>query len=137
LIGYVTAHRLEIRIENREKVGEVIDAAIAAGARSIDKIEFASTKADSAQRVALGKAVRDARERAEIMAQAAGGSLGPLIEVMTEDAVRARGGELRIDRFRYGMVSLSAAEVPQTTLVPEALTQSAVVLGRWQLITGE
>jgi len=63
-IGYITAHQLTIRVRDREKVGQVIDEAIAGGARSIDKIEFGSARADSAQRVALADAVRDAEERA-------------------------------------------------------------------------
>jgi uncharacterized protein YggE len=136
-VGYTTGHQLRIRVNDREKVGEVIDASIAAGARSIDKIEFASTKADSAQRVALAEAVRDARERAEIMAAAAGGRLGGLIEIITEDAVRARGGELNVDRARGGVNLAAVADVGPTTLVPGALTQRVIVLGRWQLVKGD
>lgn len=135
-IGYLTGHELRILVRNRERVGEVIDAAIEAGVRRIDRIEFASTKADSAQRVALAAAVRDARERAEIMAEATGGRLGELIEVITEEAVRARGGDLRVDADRARVVSLTA-EFPPTSLVPAVLRQRAVVVGRWQLLSDQ
>ena len=138
-IGYVTAHQLRMRVNDRDKVGQVIDAAIGAGARSIDKIEFASTKSDSAQRVALAAAVRDSQERAEIMAAAAGGRLGPLIELVTEDAVRAHGGELNVDRGRgvEDVMVRAISEPAPTTLLPAALTQRVVVLGTWQLLKGE
>lgn len=137
-IGYVTRHQLRIRVNDRDKVGEVIDAAMGAGTRSIDKIHFASTKADSAQRVALATAVRDAQARAEIMAAAAGGRLGPLIDLTTEDAVRARGGELRVDRSRGAADAILAPpESSQSTLVPGPLTQRVVVVGTWQLLKDE
>ena len=136
-VGYTTGHQLRIRVNNREKVGEVIDASISAGARSVEKIEFGSTKADSAQQVALAAAVRDARQRAEIMAEAAGGRLGPLVEVVTEDAVRAHGGELNVDRSRGGVSLAAIAEAPATTLVPGALVQRVVVMGTWELLKGD
>lgn len=136
-VGYRTSHQLRIRVRDPEKVGEVIDASIAAGAHSIDKIQFASTKADSAQRVALAQAVRDARERAEIMAAAAGGKLGSLVEIITEEAARARGGMLRVERaMEIDLASACAGDVG-TTLVPGALTQRVVVLGTWKLLEGD
>jgi uncharacterized protein YggE len=138
-IGYTTSHQLKIRVRDRDKVGQVIDESVAGGARSIEKIEFASTQADSAQQAALAEAVRDAGQRAQIMAAAAGGRLGSLIEVMTEDAVRARGGALGLDPSRYTRTDpfCGGEAVAATSLVAGLVSQRAVVLGRWQLISPE
>jgi uncharacterized protein YggE len=127
-IGFRATHQIKIRVRDRGKVGGVVDASLAAGAQSIDKIEFMPASADSAQKAALESAVRNAGERAEVMAAAAGGRLGSLIELVTEGAVRARGGELRPD-VRH-VASLSVA----TAIAPEELVERCVVLGRWELI---
>ena len=72
------------------------------------------------------------------MAAAAGGRLGSLIEIMTEDAVRACGGDVSVDRRRRAdEVAACIAEVPATTSVPGQITQRVVVLVRWQLIENE
>ena len=64
-------------------MGRVIDAALAKGANEISSLQFFSSKADSARSVALAAAVADAKAQAEVMARAAGGSLGQLLELNT------------------------------------------------------
>jgi len=56
--------------------GALIDAAVAAGANTIYGPSLSRTDADALYRQALSKAVDDAKGRAEILAKAAGRSLG-------------------------------------------------------------
>ena len=56
--------------------GALIDAAVAAGANTINGPSLSRSDADALYRQALAKAVDDAKARAEILAKAAGRSLG-------------------------------------------------------------
>jgi len=59
-----------------DKAGSLIDAAVAAGANTIYGPSLSRSDADALYRQALAKAVDDAKARAEILAKAAGRSLG-------------------------------------------------------------
>ncbi|MBA2642375.1 MAG: SIMPL domain-containing protein [Actinobacteria bacterium] len=65
------------------RAGELIDAAAEAGANQISGPGLSSSNAEKLYLDALAKAVVDARERAEVLAKAAGRSLGE-ISSMTE-----------------------------------------------------
>ena len=58
-----------------------VEAALAKGANQISGLEFYASKADDVRRAALANATAAARGDAEAMAHAAGGSLGPLLEL--------------------------------------------------------
>lgn len=60
------------------RAGALIDAAAEAGANQITGPGMSSTDADRLYREALADAVTDARERAEVLARAAGRSLGEI-----------------------------------------------------------
>jgi uncharacterized protein YggE len=59
-----------------DKAGTLIDAAVAAGANTVYGPSLSRSDADALYRQALAKAVDDATARAEILAKAAGRSLG-------------------------------------------------------------
>jgi uncharacterized protein YggE len=56
----------------------LIDAAVEAGANSISGPGLSSSNAEELYRQALGKAIAEARERAQVLAKAAGRSLGEI-----------------------------------------------------------
>jgi len=62
--------------------GALIDAAVAAGANTIYGPTLSRSDADALYRQALAKAVDDAKERAEILARAAGRSLGRVTAIV-------------------------------------------------------
>jgi uncharacterized protein YggE len=61
-----------------QRAGALIDAAAGAGANQISGPGMSSSNADRLYREALADAVDDARERAEVLARAAGRSLGEI-----------------------------------------------------------
>ena len=64
------------------KVGEVIDDAVAAGATNVNGPSFStSSDTESLYRTALRKAVVQARERAEVLADAAGVRLSRIVSI--------------------------------------------------------
>lgn len=71
LRGYVARNTIEVRVDEIEKVGEIVDAAVGSGATSVSNIRFDLKNREATERKALAQAVADARGRAEALAQAA------------------------------------------------------------------
>lgn len=70
--AYNANSALAIRVTDIEKVGDVVDIAFTAGANTLNGISFSATDTKIAQEKAMRAAVNDAREKAEILADAAG-----------------------------------------------------------------
>lgn len=81
LIGYVARNTVVVDVQKLDQMGSLIDAALGAGANNIGGISYYSTQIESVRRTALERAVARAKGDAEVIARAAGGSLGPLIEI--------------------------------------------------------
>lgn len=70
--GYVVSNTIEVRVDELDELGELIDDVIAAGATSVHNIRFDLRKRQDAEREAVRLAVADARGRAEAAAAGAG-----------------------------------------------------------------
>jgi uncharacterized protein len=79
--GFVARNAVEVRMEDVAKAGEVADAAVQAGATSIDGIRFDLKDRAGAEREALRLAVADARARADAAAVGAGRSVGTVLNI--------------------------------------------------------
>jgi uncharacterized protein YggE len=79
--GYVARNRIEVRIDQMDRAGEVLDAAIAAGATGAGGIRFDLKDRASVEREALKLAVADARARAEAAAAGAGGTIARIVRI--------------------------------------------------------
>jgi uncharacterized protein YggE len=127
--GYVARNTVRADVWNIAQVAPVIDAALAAGANSIGGLDFYSSKADEVRREALTNAVRKARTDAEVMARAAGGSLGPLIEL-------TGGGFFSPPppRPMAEMRSMAPSQAADTPIEPGEETVRTSVTARWQFV---
>jgi uncharacterized protein YggE len=72
LRGYVARNALEVRVDDLQKLGDIIDLTIAAGATNIGGVRFDIKDRGGAEREALKMAVADARQRADAAAAGAG-----------------------------------------------------------------
>jgi uncharacterized protein YggE len=86
IIGYVVRNSVRVRIAKLERTGPVLDAALSKGANSISALDLSSSTLSSSRRLALAEAVEQAKADAEAMAKAAGGQLGGLLELSSQDA---------------------------------------------------
>ncbi len=127
VVAYTVMNSLLVKLKTVDEVGRVIDAALAKGANEISSLQFFSSKADSARSVALAAAVADAKAQAEVMARAAGGSLGALLELNTSSV------PIRPIPLIQPMMMRAANPTPIT---PGEQTVSATVTGRWAFISG-
>ncbi len=91
ITGYTAYNSLNVAVTDVEMVGAYIDAAFAAGANSLDYVEFSAADTDEAGEKALTLAVESAMEKARVLAQAAGVELGEIVNI-TENADGYYGG---------------------------------------------
>jgi uncharacterized protein YggE len=94
----------------------LIDAAAEAGANQISGPGLSSSNAEALYRQALGKAVAEARARAEVLAKAAGRSLGE-IEAISESTAATP----------YYAERMQAADAASTPIVPGEQETSASI----------
>ncbi|MDX6510940.1 MAG: uncharacterized protein QOE36_444 [Gaiellaceae bacterium] len=79
--GYTASNSVAAKLRHLDKVGAVIDAAVAAGANEIYGPSLTVDDQASAYRDALKAAVADARPKAETLATAAGRPLGRILSI--------------------------------------------------------
>ena len=75
---YVVDNSVFVTVRELDGLGDLLDAAIAAGANSINSIQFDVADKDEALVQAREEAVQDAREQAQQLADAAGMNLGEI-----------------------------------------------------------
>ena len=125
--GYVAQNSIQLTVRALEQVGPLIDAALGAGATQVMGIAFHADREASLQLMALDSAVRQARERASVMARASGGTLGALRQLTTErdDPYPGIGGTLQLQ---------SQVIATSTTAINAGnLSVTVTVRGRWAL----
>lgn len=128
VVGYTVSNVVRVELRRVEQVGPVIDASLAKGANQINSVQFTSSTAAAARRTAMGDAVRDARADAEALARAAGGSLGPVIEIQSSaPPIRPMFAEVAMR---------SAAKAMDTPIEPGEQVISATVSVVWQFVPG-
>lgn len=91
--GYSVSNAVQVRTAELSRIGAIVDAALAAGANRIQSVQFTSSRSPAARSEALARAVAQARVEARAMAEAAGGSLGELLELASTPG--ALSGEVR------------------------------------------
>jgi uncharacterized protein YggE len=72
LRGYVARNTISVRIDTVDRVGELLDLVVSAGATGVDNIRFDVKDRDRLEREALRLAVADARARAVAAASGSG-----------------------------------------------------------------
>jgi uncharacterized protein len=126
VIGYIARNTVRAELRAVDQAGRVIDAALAGGANAIGNVEFWASTLDAARHTALASAVTEARGDAEAIAKAAGGSLGPLVELSTESAGPR-------PRPVFEARALATAAEP-TQLQAGDISVAVTVTGRWQFV---
>jgi len=112
LKGYVARNQLEVMVTPVERVGEIIDATVGAGATDIADVRFELEDPSVLERDALRQAVASARLRAEAMAAGAGRAVDRIVRVEEE------GAATPLPRPVYSARAVAAAPPPETPVSP-------------------
>lgn len=112
VVGYQARNVLSVDVHDLSQLGAALDAVVGAGATTVTGPEFYLSNPDSARRVALASAVRRARADATVMADAAGVSIGEVLELTT-------GGQPEAPMFRMAEMSAArAGGIAETPVLP-------------------
>lgn len=95
ITGYTAYNSICVMTKNIDKVGEYIDAAFAAGANTLDSVNFSASDTSEASKKALTLAVKSARNKAEVLAEAAGMKITGVHEINEQSAYSYGNGMLR------------------------------------------
>jgi uncharacterized protein len=131
--GFTANTSIRGEIRRLENLGRVIDSVIAAGATGISGVQYFAANTEEARRSAMAQAVREARTDADVLARAAGGSLGRLIALNSGGVSQPFPREMLA--MAGGNVMSRSAGAP-TNMVPAELNVIAMVSGRWEFIPG-
>lgn len=121
--------RIGLRVEvlRIADLGRFVDAALSGGATQLQPIQFLGPKMDQARHDAMVAAVAKAKADAEILAEAAGGTLGELITLSSSYVTPGTFGDV--------VLASSLSGTPQpTTFSPTDLLVSVTALGRWRYL---
>jgi hypothetical protein len=81
IADFTAQNLVTVRVRALDGLGAVLDAAVADGANTLNGLSFGLADPAPALAAARARAVEDARARAEVLAQAAGVSLGPVLSI--------------------------------------------------------
>jgi uncharacterized protein len=129
--GYVVSNVVRVELKRLDLVGRVIDASLTNGANQINSLDFWASNTDQPRREALEQAVSRARAEAEVIARAAGGTLGRLLEISSSGFVMPMPRREMMAMEMRGVV----AGAP-TPVEPGQETIRASVTARWEFLPG-
>lgn len=82
--GYIATNNVRVRVANIAAVGDLLDAAIAAGANQAGGVQFGLTNETTLYQQAMAEATKDARAKADALAQALGVTVTGIEAVVEE-----------------------------------------------------
>jgi hypothetical protein len=115
---YRVSNMVQVTIRDLDAVGDIIDAAVAAGANNIWGVSFGLEDTEALEAQAREKAVANARARAESLAQLNGVAVGDVIHI--SEIVGAAPGPVFAEAARAyggGGAPVEAGEVTFTTQI--------------------
>lgn len=108
LVGYTVRNALTVRVRNLGKLGEVLDTSVTLGVNEGGSIQFTNDDPSAAIAQARVKATKDAMAKARTLADAAGVTLGKVLEISEQNY---GSGPMPIAKMEMSMAA-DAAPVP-------------------------
>lgn len=84
---YSVDNTVYVTVRDLDKLGELLDTVIAAGANTVNSVQFDVANKDEALKQARADAVKDAMAKAQELADAAGVSIGEIQTISFQDSV--------------------------------------------------
>lgn len=127
ITGYMAQNTVSVRVRDLAKLGAVLDNLVESGANEISGISFSREDATEAEDAARVDAITAAARRAEVMAQAAGQRLGPIMSISDTEIMSSPGpvmmGMARAEKdstpIQAGELAISARVTVVYALLPQ------------------
>ncbi len=126
IIAYRAANTITVRVEALDRIGEVIDAALGAGANQLEGVAFELQDDLASRQEALRNAVGEARDKAEAIADALGVALISILSV-NEGGVMIERPIMEMSR------ALSLQQSEPTPVSPGEVTVGASVTIQYRI----
>jgi uncharacterized protein YggE len=81
IVAYRVQNQVRLRVRKLPELGKILDALVKAGSNQISGISFGVDDETGLLNQARSRAVRDAKSRADVLAQAAGVGVGPVRQI--------------------------------------------------------
>ena len=104
--GYRSSNQVTVKVRALDTVGQIIDKVVEAGATNVGGLSFGIQDPEPHRELALAEAVKNARAKADVMAEAAGVVVSD-IKAMSDSYVNVASWDLRDE-----MVMKTASGVP-------------------------
>jgi uncharacterized protein YggE len=126
---FVASNSIQVTIHDLQAIGDVIDAAVNAGADSVNDIRFQLSNPNAVRTDALTQAVEGARTKVDTLAAAAGADVLGVVSI-NEDAFRQP-----VYREAYDQALAYAVPTAATTpiVTPDSLQVSVTVSVVWEI----
>lgn len=121
--GYKITHLLQVKMDDLEKAGAVVDTAVRNGANYVSDIQFTTSKQDAYYKEALGLAVQNAYEKAQTI----GTSLGVKLNPVPISVIEGHDYPRPVPEYHTPMVK----GISTTQLQPGKLTIEAMVTSEY------
>lgn len=119
--GYVVSNVIEVRVDQIDQVGRLLDRVVKAGVNSVSDVRFDLKDREGAEREALRLAVADARARAEAAAAGAGA------RIVQIQSIEEQGAAMPPPRPMMRMSAEAAADAPSTPVASGEIEIHAAV----------
>ncbi len=135
---YTTTNRLRVALRDLSAIGSTLDDATDAGA-TLKGVKFAITEKKAIQERVLADAARDARRKAELLAEASGATVDSLVSLSEESPGHSRRDMSFDDEMSdldYEPETLGARRrvaPPETPIAPPELVVSAAVAASYSI----
>lgn len=116
ITGFVASNSLTVRVREIEALGGILDLVVSDGANTFNGLSFGLQEPKPAQDAARSEAVRDAIDRAQQLADAAGVTLGP-IQSISEQGRIGRPQMMEMAASRQMDAPVAAGELTVTAQV--------------------
>jgi len=116
--GFVANREITIKLHQLDRLGALLDAAVAAGVNDVENVSFESSRKEALRLEARAKAVADAREKASGLATAFGTSLGPVYSInsVTSTLADGYGGATTLDKIEVTGSRINTGRYLQPTV---------------------
>lgn len=130
---YQAQSLVRLRVWDLDRVGEILSAAVAAGATNIESLDYRSTREREGRDEALRLATEEANRDARLMAEAQGMELARLVS--TRSTVRSVGFDRNLFVLSPMVVSASrrARSLMPAEIVPIGVSFSVQVSVEWEI----
>jgi uncharacterized protein len=127
---FIASNSVQVKIHDLDTVGEVIDAAVRAGADSVNDVRFELSNPNTIRTDALTQAVEGARTKVDALAAAAGADVLSVVSI-NEEAFRQPVYHAAYDNLALPYAAAQAVSTPIAT--PDSLQVSVTVSVVWEI----